>query len=70
MAVVGDVVWLKSGGQPMTVTQVSTADGVERCRVAWMGGGAEFQTVCLSTFDPSPALNDARRKLEDSFKST
>ena len=70
MASVGDVVWLKSGGQPMTVTHVSTGDGVERCRVAWMGGGAEFQTVCLSTFDPGPALNDARKKLEASFLTT
>jgi uncharacterized protein YodC (DUF2158 family) len=51
---VGDVVWLKSGGQPMTVVGIDCP----MVEVAWFGRFGDLQTSdfrpsCLATEEPS-----------------
>lgn len=57
----GDIVWLKSGGPPMTVNSL---DGTN-VNVQWFVGN-QFQTASLpaaslTTTDPAPALARARQ---------
>lgn len=61
---IGDVVYLKSGGNPMTVRTIDQ-DGTVRC--VWYGGEAGFPAACLIGDDPLPALAKKRRALETQF---
>lgn len=55
---VGDVVYLKSGSRPMTVTAV---DGTTHT-CDWDGGSKQFPEAALTIIDPAPALAHAARK--------
>ena len=55
----GDVVYLKSGSRPMTVT-LATASAVT---CSWDGGSATFPPEALTLVDPLPALEHARAKV-------
>jgi len=55
---IGEVVQLKSGGPPMTVTQVSK-DGEDVTRCIWFAGTKTteqaFKSVLLMKVEPEPA---------------
>lgn len=67
---IGDVVYLKSGSPPLTVHAMD-AEGVD---VKWFAGAqqftAKFPEAALVTVDPTPALDNARRKASDTLEGT
>lgn len=64
---VGDVVYLKSGGQPMTVIALRENN---MAQVNWLSGsmqGAVLPEACLVSDDPGPAIRDASRKTQEAI---
>lgn len=63
---IGDVVYLKSGGPAMTITE-QTGDG--KFGVHWFAGlamsAATFSETVLTVTDPTPALQAATQQLID-----
>ena len=58
---VGDIVQLKSGGPPMTVTQVNTnLVGISEVKCQWF-----FGMMWTSTFKPDTLIPSVPRPLED-----
>lgn len=64
--VVGDVVYLKSGGRPMTIIAVND-DGTFAC--SWDGGHGAFPEASLTQTNPQPYLDKLTRDLEAQYAS-
>jgi uncharacterized protein YodC (DUF2158 family) len=61
----GDVVYLKSGSQPMTVTKIDADNGREEATCDWDGGSRRYPVEALVDTDPRPAFEAARAKTEE-----
>ena len=68
MAAIGDILYLKSGGRPVTVERVDGAT----VYVCWMNGNSisrdTLPEAVLVTDNPEPKLDDDRRKLAEALK--
>jgi uncharacterized protein YodC (DUF2158 family) len=65
MATVGDVVYLKSGGPPMTAVKTEGDPGSQDVTCAWTNGrlfNSRFPENALTGTDPLPDLQVAREK--------
>jgi uncharacterized protein YodC (DUF2158 family) len=71
MPELGDVVYLKSGGRPMTVVGLGEGPNADLVGVTWHSGPSlsrdRLPEAVLTTTDPEPALNDARRRLVEAL---
>lgn len=64
---IGDLVYLKSGGVAMTVI----SEKPEEVGTNWFGGATVYSGVfppeTLISTNPTPAINDATRKLDEAL---
>lgn len=58
---IGDVVYLKSGGPPMTIIALN-GDATAQCY--WTGGNMALPLACLIADNPTYALSKRNRELE------